>query len=434
MSAPGGTVLRRTLRTGDGLAVVLGITVGSGIFRTPGVVAGQLGRPALIFSAWVLCGIVSAIGALVFAELTTRLPHAGGKYVFAREAYGRRAAFVVGWVEAFGIYAAVIAALGVVSGEYLARLAGWPPSLAPLLGVLWIGAFTLLNLLGGGAGRWTQNLATLAKMVALAAVVLAAAIAGHGAGWSAPLPTAPTGFAAAVALALAFQSLLWTFYGYVDLAKIAEEVAEPERRLPRILLYGMAATILLYLLLNAAFLQVLPLERMAASNLVVGDVVQEIFGVNAGGLMAGLALLVVLSGLNANIFVTPRVVFGMARDGLAPGALARVSAGGSPWTATLVVGLMAALLAASGTFEWLLSLTITLVLIVDGFMVPVLVRLRSRGSDVPFRVPLYPFLPFLFLAIYVVLFFGAVVGQPGTTALAAGMVAAAYGVSRLLVR
>ena len=413
---------------------MLGITVGSGIFRTPGVVAGQLGRPALIFTAWVLCGIVSAIGALVFAELTTRLPHAGGKYVFAREAYGRRAAFVVGWVEAFGIYTAVIAALGVVAGEYLARLTAWPPSRAPLLGVLWIAAFTILNLLGAGAGRWTQNVATLAKMLALAAVVVAAGIAGHGAGWGAPLPSAPTGFAAAVALALAFQSLLWTFYGYVDLAKIAEEVAEPERRLPRILLYGMAATIVLYLLLNAAFLQVLPLDRMAASNLVVGDVVQEIFGVDAGGLMAGLALLVVLSGLNANVFVTPRVVFGLARDGLAPGGLARVGSGGSPWAATLVVGGVAALLAATGTFERLLSLTITLVLIVDGFMVPVLVRLRRRSADAPFRVPLYPFLPLLFLAIYALLFTGAVVGQPMTTALAAGAVASAYGVSRLLVR
>ena len=88
-------MLRRTLKTGDGLAVVLGITVGSGIFRTPGLVAGQLGHPGLIFAAWVLGGIVSMLGVLVFAELTTRLPHAGGKYVFAREAYGRRAAFVV---------------------------------------------------------------------------------------------------------------------------------------------------------------------------------------------------------------------------------------------------------------------------------------------------------------------------------------------------
>lgn len=413
---------------------MLGITIGSGIFRTPGLVAAQLGRPALVFAAWVLGGIVTFLGVLVFAELATRYPQAGGKYVFARESYGRRAGFVVGWVEALGMYTSVIAALGVVSGEYLARLLGWPPTRAALLGVLWIAAFTALNLLGVAAGRWVQNLVTLCKVLALAIVVIAAGISGGGAGWGSSLATAPAGFAATAALALAFQSLIWTYYGYVDLAKIAEEVADPEVRLPRILFIGIASTIILYLLLNAAFLQVLPLERMAASNLVAGDVVQEIFGERAGGIMAGLALLVVLSGLNGNVFVTPRVFFGLARDGLAPAALARVSAGGSPWTATLLVGTVAAGLAASGTFEWLLSLSIILVLVIDGFMVPVLFRLRRRNPSAPFRVPLYPYLPVLFLLIYAALFVAALVGQPGTVALALGMVAATYFLSRFVVR
>jgi APA family basic amino acid/polyamine antiporter len=413
---------------------VLGITVGSGIFRTPGLVAAQLGRPALIFAAWVLGGVVALLGVLVFAELTTRHPHAGGKYVFARESHGRRAAFVVGWVEALGIYAAVIAALGVVSGEYLARLLGWPASRAALLGVLWIAGFTALNLLGVAMTRWVQNLVTLAKVLALAVVVLAAGIRGTGTGWEASTASAPNGWAAVIGLGLAFQSLIWTYYGYVDLAKIAEEISDPDRRLPRILFFGIGATIVLYLLLNASFLQVLPLERIADSNLVAGDVVQQIFGERAGGIMAGLALLVVLSGLNGNVFVTPRVFFGMARDGLAPGALARVSAGGSPWTATLLVGAVASALAASGTFEWLLSLTIILVLAIDGFMVPVLFRLRRRSEPAPFRVPLYPFLPLLFLSIYAALFLAALVGQPATTALALGVIAAAYALSRLVVR
>src|SRR5690349_5972550 len=126
--------LARTLRTGDGLAVVVGIMVGSGIFRTPGSVAALLGRPGLTFVAWALGGAVGFLGALIFAELSTRHPHAGGKYVYAREAFGRRAAFVIGWVEALGIYCAAIAAIGVVSGEYLARLCGWPASRAQLLG------------------------------------------------------------------------------------------------------------------------------------------------------------------------------------------------------------------------------------------------------------------------------------------------------------
>ena len=127
--------------------------------------------------------------------------------------------------------------------------------------------------------------------------------------------------------------------------------------------------------------------------------------------MAALALLVVLSGLNGNAFVTPRVFFGLARDGWRR-LLARVSAGGSPWTSTLLVGVVARRWPRRGTFEWLLSLAIILVLAIDGFMVPVLFRLRRREGPAPFPVPLYPFLPLLFLAIYVVLFVAAALRQP----------------------
>ncbi|MFI4944161.1 MAG: APC family permease, partial [Burkholderiales bacterium] len=158
-----GVGLRRTLRATDGLAMVVGIMVGSGIFRTPGVVAGQLGRPWLTFVAWALGGLVGLLGALVFAELATRHPSAGGKYVFAREAFGRRTAFVIGWPVALGIYGGAIAAIAVVSGEYLARLLAWPAERASWLGALLIALFTGLNLTGVGAGRLTQNVATSAK-------------------------------------------------------------------------------------------------------------------------------------------------------------------------------------------------------------------------------------------------------------------------------
>jgi APA family basic amino acid/polyamine antiporter len=427
------TELRRRLGTGDGLAVVVGITVGSGIFRTPGLVAAQLGHPALLFVAWVAGGLVALMGGFVFAELATRHPRAGGKYVFARESFGRRAAFIVGWIEALGIYCVAIAAIGVVIGEYLARLLQWPAARAGLLGAVVIAAFSTLNLLGVAAGRWTQNVATAAKVLALTAVVTAAGLAGSGAGWRTSLPNAPTGLAAAGALAVAFQSVIWTFYGYVDAAKIAEEVVDPAARLPRIFLIGIAGVTTLYLLLNAAFLQVLPFERMAASSLVASEVVGEIFGPRAGGLMTGLALLVVAASLNGNVFVTPRVVFGLARDGLGPGILARVNRGGSPWTAMLLAGTVAAVLAATGTFEILLALAIAFVLVIDGFMVLVLFRLRRQSAAAPFRVPLYPAVPVLFLGIYAALFLAAATRQPGVAAIALAVFAATYGLGRVFV-
>jgi APA family basic amino acid/polyamine antiporter len=354
--------------------------------------------------------------------------------VFAREAFGRRAAFVIGWTEALGIYCAAIAAIAVVSGEYLARLLAWPPERAPLLGALLVALFTGLNLLGVEAGRWTQDLATGAKVLALAAVAVCGLFLGTGAGWSGRLADAPLGLASFGALAVAFQSVIWSYYGYPDVAKIAEEVTDPDRNLPRILLVGILGTTGLYLLLNAAFLSVLPLDRLAASTLVPGDVIAAIVGPRAGGAIAALALLVLLAGLNGNLFVTPRVLFGLSRDGLGPASLARVNAGGTPAPAMLLVGVISLLLAATGSFERLLSLAIVLVLATDGFMVFVLFRLRMRDATAPFRVPFYPAVPLAFLSVYALLLAGALWQQPVQTAAALAVLLAVSLVARAAVR
>jgi APA family basic amino acid/polyamine antiporter len=387
--------------------MVVGIMVGAGIFRTPGTIAGYLGRPGLTFVAWIAGALLAFIGSLCFAELATRLPQAGGKYVYAREAFGRRTAAFVGWVEALGIYAAAIAAIGVVSGEYLGRLIGTPTGAAPLLGAGWVLVFTGVNLIGVTSGRLVQNVVTAAKVLALVGIIVIAFASGTGAGWHSSLPTAPHGVAMWTALAVAFQSVLWTYYGYPDAAKIAEEVVEPSRTLPRVFLGGIATAAVLYLLLNAAFLSVLPMDKIASSNLVAADVATVIFGARGGLLIAAVALVVMLASLNGNIFVTPRVLFGLARDGLAPAPLAWVNRGGTPWVAMLLVGAVAMVLAATGSFERLLTFAIELILVIDSIAVAAIFRLRARQPEAPFRVPFYPFLPVLFIAIYAALLVGA---------------------------
>src|SRR5881296_3299457 len=416
--------LRRSLGLVDGLAMVVGIMVGSGIFRTPGLVAAYLGRPSLTFVAWILGGVVALLGALCFAELSTRHPAAGGKYVYVREAFGPRAGFVVGWGEALATYPVAIAAIAVVAGEYAERLAGVAPA----------ALFTGVNLAGVASGRWVQNLATGAKVLVLAGVAALAFAAGDGAGWRSTLPAAPTGIATLAALALAFQAVVWTYYGYLDVAKIAEEVVDPDRTLPRVLLGGIAIVTALYLLLNAAFFQVLPIERIAASNLVPGDVAAAVSGAGGGALVAALALLVVLASLNGNLFVTPRVIFGMAREGLAPAALARVNRGGTPWAATLLVGAVVVLLAATGTFQSLLGLAVTVIIVIDGFTVLSLFRLRARRPSAPFLVPLFPLVPLLFVGVYAALFVGTAWAARGTVLAAVAVLGSAYGVSWMVSR
>lgn len=408
--------------------MVVGIMVGSGIFRTPGLVAQQLGRPWLTFVAWLLGGVLAFLGALSFAELATRHPRAGGKYVYAREAFGPRAAFVVGWVEAL-IYCAAIAAIAVAFAEFAARLLGLPEARTGWLAATIVALVTGINLLGVTSGRWVQNLVTAAKVLALGGVIVVALAAGEGAGWRGTLATAPSGFALFGALAVASQSVIWTYYGYQEAGKIAEEVVTPERTLPRVFLLGIAIATALYLLLNAAFLHVLPFDRVAASNLVAGDVATAIFGARGGAVITILALLVVLASLNGNIFVTPRVVFGLGRDGLGPRALTRVNAGGTPWVAMCLIGTVALLLAATGTFEHLLALAIALILLIDGVAVAALFPLRARTPAAPFRVPLYPLVPGLFIGVYAALFAGMVVAQPGLGALAGAVLAGVYGFS-----
>ncbi|HEY1418367.1 MAG TPA: amino acid permease, partial [Myxococcaceae bacterium] len=268
----------------------------------------------------------------------------------------------------------------------------------------------------------------------LLGVFVVAIVAGSGAGWTGSLPGAPSGTALFGAMAVAFQSVIWSYYGYPDAAKIAEELRDPDRSLPRVFLGGIASVTALYLLLNAAFVHVLPFDQIARSTLVAGDAANAIFGPRAGAVMSGLALLVVLASLNGNLFVTPRVVFGLSRDGLGPAVLSRVNPGGTPWTALLLVTLVSIVLAATGTFERLLSLAITFILVTDGFMVVVLVKLRAARPDAPFRVPLYPFVPLAFLGIYLVLLVGALIQQPGITLAALGALAGVSLLSRVVVR
>lgn len=422
--------LRKSLRLVDGLAMVVGMMVGSGIFRTPGLVAAQLGRPWLTFIAWILGGVLALLGALCFAELTTRYPRAGGKYVYVREAFGRRAGFVVGWVEGAAVYPVAIAAIAVVAGEYTGRLAGLGGGYTHWLGAGMAALFIAINLAGVAAGRWAQNLVTAAKVLALAGVVVLGFAAGSGVGWHSTLSTAPTGGAVLVALTVAFQAVIWTYYGYLDVVKIAEEVVDPGRTLPRVLLGGIGAAAALYLLLNAAFFQVLTIDQLAASNLAPGDVAATLTGARGGTVVAALAVLVVLASLNGNIFVTPRVIFGLARDGLGPRALARVNRGGTPWVAMLLVGVVSIALAASGTFEALLGFAITVILVIDSLAVLSLFRLRAREQGAPFLVPLFPVIPVVFVGVYAALFVGTVVAQPGVVGVALAVLVAAYGMSR----
>ncbi len=411
--------LLRILGFWDGMAVVIGVIIGSGILRTPGIIAGQLGQPAVIFGVWVLGACLALGSALVLAELVALLPRVGGKYVYARTAFGPLAGFVTGWSELLtrGLTAA---AKTVVVAEYTVRLmgAGSTRVVAALVALV----FAMLHWFGLRPVRAFQNAATVAKVAILLGVTALAFAFGPGFDWQAAATTPATALGWVGAIALAFQVVTFTYYGYDEATKLAEEIRDPRKQLPRVLTFGILAVAVIYLAVNAAFLYVLSPAEMADSPLVAADVAARLGGTGAGALVTLAALLILLSSLNVNILSLPRVGLALAQDGLAFGRMTRVSAGGAPRTALLVAIAIVLAAAPLGSFQSLVLVIMWIVLVVDGLVILGLFHLRRRHPDWPrpYRVPLYPVLPALVLAAYAALLVGVTIGYPQSAAVAAG--------------
>jgi APA family basic amino acid/polyamine antiporter len=426
--------LKRVLGVGSGIAVTVGLVVGSGIFRTPGLVAQELGDPLWIMAAWLAGGLVALGGSLVYAELATLMPRAGGEYAFIRATYGPLLGFMYGWAYVVVIVALGNAGVAVIFGEYLTRLAGLPHGAEGLIGAVTVILLTLTNLAGLRVAAGLMNALTLIKLAALLAIA-AAAFAVGGASSSPPPTSAPTGAPALLlGLAVAFQSVLWTYDGWGDATKLAEEVRRPDHSLPRILVGGALLVIALYLLLNGAFLWALHPADMAASKLVAADVAGRVLGRGGELFVTVLACLSVFGYLNAALMAMPRVPFAMARDGLAFRVLARANAAGTPAAAVLSLGVVTAVLALIGSFERILAVYTFVGMLMWSPVFLAVIVLRRRRPDAPraFLLPGYPWTALAMLAVYLGVATAVAVSSPTDALLGVGLVAPALPVYLLL--
>jgi amino acid transporter len=385
----------------DGLAVTIGIVIGVGILRTPGLIAGYLPDPWLILGVWTLGGVVAGLSTLVLAEMAAALPHAGGKYVYAREAWGPTMGFLAGWSELFVTRGFSGAAKAVVIAEYFVLLTG-RGSVRPLAAAVVL-SFAFLHLGGLRAGTRFQNVTTALKVLVILAVA-AAGIAGSdtAAGFRAGDTGGAAGTASLLGFALAYQSVSFAYYGWEDAAKMSEEIRDPARTLPRVLLGGALAVAVLYLLMNVAFLFALTPAEMAGSELVAQDAIAAVLGDAAGDVVLVASLLLLLSSANVNFLGLPRVAYGLARDGLAPRAFLAVSARGTPAPALVFVSAVILTLALTGAVEFLIRFMMMVAITVDTVVLFGYFRLRRRHPDLPrpFRVPLHPWLPAVTVALY----------------------------------
>ncbi len=425
MARPEAHSLQRVLRIRDGMAVTVGIVIGAGILRTPGLIAGYLGDAWLILAVWVLGGVVVALSTLVLGEMAAALPEAGGKYVYARHAWGPLMGFVAGWSELLVTRGFSGAAKAVAIAEYIRILTGGRGSLPILAGAVCLGFF-VLHTRGLKASTTFQNVTTTVKVLIVLGIAAAGIWAGDFAGFSAsaapPSPARAAGpMAGLLAFALAYQSISFAYYGWEDAAKMAEEVRAPGTALPRILVGGSLVVMVLYLLMNVAFLTALTPAEMAGSELVAQDAIAEVFGNAAGTVVVVASLLILVSSLNVNFLGLPRVAYGMGRHKLAPLAWTRVDERGTPRNALYFIAAWIGLLAVSGQFELLIRFMMTVAITVDTMVLLGYFKLRRSRPDLvrPFRMPGHPILPALTIALYVAIL-AIIVGTQPQLALGAG--------------
>ena len=409
--------MKRVLRIRDGLAITVGIVIGAGILRTPGLIAEYLGNGWLILSVWVLGGVVAALSTLVLAEMAAALPKAGGKYVYAREAFGPVAGFVAGWSELLVSRAFSGAIKAVAIAEYIIILVG--SGSVRLLAVGVVAGYVILHLGGLKVGTTFQNITTAIKVLVLVAIAAAGIAAGDGSGLIAP-PTVE--HASLLGFALAYQSVAFAYYGWEDAAKMAEEIRDPGRSLPRILIGGAIAVAVLYLMVNTAYLAALTPQEMAGSELVARDAVQGVFGNTAATFVVVASLLILISSGNVNFLGMPRVAFGLARSGLAPKIFQYISPRGTPVAGLFLIGTVILVLASTGALEFLIQFMMLVAISVDLMVLSAFFRLRRTRPELerPLRVPGGVWTAGATIVLYL-LILGIIVGtQPG---LAVGAVA-----------
>jgi APA family basic amino acid/polyamine antiporter len=415
--------------------IVVGAVIGSGIFRKPGVMAGDVGSPELLLLVWGLAGIITLFGALTNAEIAGMIPETGGQYVFFDRMYGPFVSYIYGWAIFAIIQTGSIASIAYVFAEYATEFLHLPglseqtasiaihlPFIGDIrpfaeFGVKMLAAgliivLTIVNYIGVRFGGMVQNIFTVSKVVAMLALVTLAFVLPHIGNISNLTTDNPAvsleGIALFAAIAAALQGAFWAYDGWNNVTYIAGEVKQPQRNLPRALILGMAIILVVYLLINLAYIYVLPIDQMAQSKLVAADVAERFF--EGGGRWIAAAVMVSTFGTtNGTILASARVYFSMSRRNVFPRFLGAAHPRFHTPAASLVVQcLWSVALLFSGTFDTPTDTLIFISWIFYALGAYGLFVLRRKEPDTPrpYRVPGYPILPWVFIifaAAYLVL-------------------------------
>ncbi len=412
--------LLKLLGVGFGIAVTIGGTIGTGILRKPGPIAAMLGDYWLIMGVWIAVSIYALLGVMCAVELGVSLPQAGSWYVYARRAFGNYFGFITGITSWLG----TVSALGFgayTMSEYIALLI---PGVSPylrIIAVMILISLTLFHFAGTKAGGRSQEILSFLKAVGLIAFVGLCFWYGDKVDYENLKITTEKLEKPALFFGIitALQSIFYTFDGWHTASYFSEENTDPAKSLPKSMITGVVLVIIIYLLVNAAILHILPLDILSHSKLAASDAILLIFGEKSAKIVTFFLMLSILGMLNAQIMFAPRVIFSMSRDGLFPAFARKVNAGGTPSVAmplttagSIFLILIGGFFTIQGKeFSGVLSDIATFFFVMSyaaGFAS--LLKLRKTEPDLkrPYKVPGYPFVPWILLILSILFLAGAV--------------------------
>jgi APA family basic amino acid/polyamine antiporter len=413
------------LRLSDATLLVVSGVIGSGIFLTPGAIAGHLPHPGAILLAWLVGGLLSLAGALANAELGAMFPRAGGDYVYLREAFHPAAGFLVGWLSFFVIYAGTIATL---AAGFAATLGGFVPlgpreELAVAVGLVL--ACSTLNYVGVRWGARANNLTAVAKLGALGAFAVLGPTLGSGSAANLRPLVEGMGTLSLAGFGLALSPVLFSYLGWNSSVYVASEIRDPGRNVPRSLFLGVGICTAIYLLVNAVYLYAIPVAALRGEPNAGEAAAQALFGGAGGRLVALFVLVSILGTLNATVLVGPRIAYAMALDRLFFAGVDRAHAVFRTPSVAIAVqgGVAAAILLLLGTFERALDYTTFAILLATMADVAALFRLRrTRPRQArPYRAWGYPAVPALYFAANAGVAGALLAGRPQECAAGLGM-------------
>jgi amino acid transporter len=398
---------RALVRFHEAVAIIIGIVIGAGIFKSPALVAGMTGTPAWMFTAWALGGLASLIGALCYAELATTYPHPGGDYHFLHRAFGRGVSFIFAWARFSVITTGSIALLAFVFGDYASEIAPLGPRSSALYAAAAVTVLTWVNLRGIKASAGAQTMFTALEVAGLVLIVVAGLSLFGAPGEITARTEQPSSGPSLQSFGTAMVFVLLTYGGWNEAVYISAELKDTRRNMVRALVVSIVAITALYLLVNWAYWRGLGLAGMARSDAIAADLLRVTFGNASGALISIMIAIAALTSINATMIVGARTNFAVGRDWPVLGKIGEWDeARGTPAAAFLLQGAAALILVAIGAvagggFRSMVEFTAPvfwLFFLLAGLSLFIL-RRREPNVERPFRVPLYPLLPVIFVAV-----------------------------------